>query len=51
MQEATRSREHRAGGEVGANGVTVDGELFDRYVAQFEEPRGEGEQVVVQSSR
>ena len=37
-------------GEEGANSVTVDEALFNRYLAQFEEPRGEGVQVVVQSS-
>jgi predicted kinase len=37
-------------GEEGANAVTVDQEPFDRYLANFEEPNGEGEQVVMQSS-
>lgn len=37
-------------GEEGANSVTVDGKLFLRYLANFEEPKGEGEQVFVQSS-
>lgn len=37
-------------GEEGANSVTVDEALFHRYLANFEEPNGEGEQVVVQSS-
>ncbi|MCC9308404.1 ATP-binding protein [Kitasatospora sp. RB6PN24] len=37
-------------GEVGANSVTVGGELLARYLADFEEPVGEGEQVFVQSS-
>ncbi|MFG2848750.1 AAA family ATPase [Kitasatospora sp. NPDC048296] len=32
----------------GANAVTVDEELFGRYFANFEEPVGEGEQVLVQ---
>ncbi|MBV2151897.1 ATP-binding protein [Kitasatospora sp. SUK 42] len=36
-------------GEEGANSVTVDEELFGRYLANFEEPTGEGEQVLVQS--
>ncbi|MFI9364377.1 AAA family ATPase [Kitasatospora sp. NPDC053057] len=35
-------------GEEGANSVTVDGPLFNRYLANFEAPNGEGEQVVVQ---
>ncbi|MFJ3221666.1 AAA family ATPase [Kitasatospora sp. NPDC086801] len=34
----------------GANAVTVDETLFNRYLADFEEPKGEGEQVVMQSS-
>ncbi|MBY8881068.1 AAA family ATPase [Actinacidiphila acidipaludis] len=33
-------------GEQGANSVTVDAGLLARYVAQFEEPVGEGEHVV-----
>lgn len=37
-------------GEEGANSVTVDETLFNRYLANFEEPNGEGEQVVMQSS-
>ncbi|GHE09479.1 hypothetical protein GCM10010339_61860 [Streptomyces alanosinicus] len=37
-------------GEKGANSVTVDETLFKRYLAKFEEPDGEGEQVVTQSS-
>ncbi|GGQ53250.1 hypothetical protein GCM10010195_05510 [Kitasatospora griseola] len=37
-------------GEQGANSVTVDQKLLDRYVADFEEPDGEGEQVFVQSA-
>lgn len=37
-------------GEEGANSVTVDETLFSRYLADFEEPNGEGERVVVQSS-
>ncbi|MEU1415185.1 ATP-binding protein [Streptomyces sp. NPDC005731] len=37
-------------GEEGANSVTVDETLFNRYLATFEEPNGEGEQVVMQSS-
>lgn len=37
-------------GEEGANSVTVDKTLFNRYLANFEEPNGEGEQVVMQSS-
>ncbi|GAB2690674.1 hypothetical protein GCM10010442_05010 [Kitasatospora kifunensis] len=36
-------------GEDGANSVTVDEKLFNRYLANFEEPNGEGEQVFVQS--
>ncbi|MFD8597972.1 AAA family ATPase [Kitasatospora sp. NPDC059646] len=32
----------------GANSVTVDRALLHRYLAMFEEPDGEGEQVVVQ---
>ncbi|MFF2998222.1 AAA family ATPase [Streptomyces sp. NPDC057950] len=36
-------------GEEGANSVTVDKTLFNRYLANFEEPNGEGEQVVMQS--
>lgn len=36
--------------EEGANSVTVDEALFNRYLANFEEPNGEGEQVVMQSS-
>ncbi|GAA1500943.1 hypothetical protein GCM10009760_63250 [Kitasatospora kazusensis] len=36
-------------GEAGANSVTVDEKLFARYLANFEEPNGEGEQVLVQS--
>ena len=35
--------------EDGANSVTVVEELLDRYLADFEEPVGEGEQVVPQS--
>ncbi|MFE9571041.1 AAA family ATPase [Streptomyces sp. NPDC006692] len=34
----------------GANSVTVGETLFNRYVANFEEPSGEGEQVVMQPS-
>ncbi|MER8184594.1 ATP-binding protein [Kitasatospora sp. NPDC094015] len=34
----------------GANAVTVDETLFSRYLAAFEEPVGEGEQIVVQRS-
>ncbi|WP_371477392.1 AAA family ATPase [Kitasatospora sp. NBC_00315] len=37
-------------GVEGANAVTVDEALFNRYLATFEEPKGEGEQVVMQSS-
>ncbi|MET7304523.1 ATP-binding protein [Embleya sp. NPDC005575] len=37
-------------GEDGANSVTVDAKLFNRYLANFEEPSEEGEQVVMQSS-
>ena len=33
-------------GESGANSVTVDATLLNRYLAAFEEPEGEGEQVV-----
>ncbi|MGI5143532.1 MULTISPECIES: AAA family ATPase [unclassified Streptomyces] len=36
--------------EAGANSVTVDKTLFNRYLANFEEPNGEGQQVVMQSS-
>jgi predicted kinase len=36
--------------EEGANSVTVDETLFNRYLATFEEPEGEGEHVVTQSS-
>lgn len=36
-------------GVAGANSVTVDETLFNRYLADFEEPKGEGEQVVMQS--
>ncbi|MFF2745987.1 AAA family ATPase [Kitasatospora sp. NPDC058048] len=42
--------EHRLelrNGEEGANSVTVDEALFSRYLANFEEPNGEGEQVVM----
>ncbi|WP_229928831.1 AAA family ATPase [Kitasatospora xanthocidica] len=35
-------------GREGANAVTVGEELFGRYLAQFEEPRGEGERVLPQ---
>ncbi|MFD5467841.1 AAA family ATPase [Kitasatospora sp. NPDC127059] len=38
----------RRNGEDGADCVTVDRALLDRYLAHFEEPEGEGEQVVVQ---
>ncbi|MFC1416191.1 AAA family ATPase [Streptacidiphilus cavernicola] len=34
--------------EDGANSVTVEEQLLNRYLAAFEEPSGEGEQVVVQ---
>ncbi len=44
-----RRLEVRSGAE-GANAVTVDEALFNRYLANFEEPKGEGEQVVMQSS-
>ncbi|KRB66080.1 hypothetical protein ASE03_31355 [Kitasatospora sp. Root187] len=44
-----RRLEVRSGVE-GANAVTVDEALFNRYLAGFEEPKGEGEQVVIQSS-
>lgn len=37
--------------EEGANSVTVDETLLNRYLVNFEEPNGEGEQVVMQSSR
>ncbi|MER7767374.1 ATP-binding protein [Kitasatospora sp. NPDC096140] len=37
-------------GREGANAVTVGAELFARYLAHFEEPRGEGEQVLLQPS-
>ncbi|KJS62438.1 hypothetical protein VM95_08570 [Streptomyces rubellomurinus] len=43
--EAAAARPVR-NGEAGANCVTVDGELFGRYLAGFEEPVGEGEQVL-----
>ena len=33
----------------GANAVTVDEDLLSRYLAGFEEPVGEGEQVLVQT--
>lgn len=36
--------------EEGANSVTVDEKLLNRYLAGFEEPKGEGEQVVIQPS-
>ncbi|RAG85978.1 ATP-binding protein [Streptacidiphilus pinicola] len=36
--------------EEGANSVTVNKALFNRYLSSFEEPKGEGEQVVMQSS-
>jgi len=35
--------------EDGANAVTVDANLLNRYLADFEEPAGEGEQVLVQT--
>lgn len=35
-------------GEEGANSVTVDETLLLRYLTDFEEPRGEGEQVLTQ---
>ena len=44
-----RLLEVRSGVEA-ANAVTVDETLFNRYQANFEEPNGEGEQVVRQSS-
>lgn len=34
--------------EDGADSVTVDAQLLHRYLAAFEEPHGEGEQVVTQ---
>ncbi|MGV9245334.1 AAA family ATPase [Streptomyces sp. NPDC003710] len=37
-------------GEEGADSVSVNEELFIRYLAKFEEPHGEGEQVFMQSS-
>ncbi|MGW5276124.1 AAA family ATPase [Streptomyces sp. NPDC004044] len=37
-------------GKDGANSVTVGETLFNRYLANFEEPNGEGEQVVMQTS-
>ncbi|WP_328664938.1 AAA family ATPase [Streptomyces sp. NBC_00328] len=37
-------------GKKGANSVTVDETLFNRYLANFEEPSGEGERVFTQSS-
>ncbi|MBD0690109.1 AAA family ATPase [Streptomyces sp. CBMA123] len=40
----------RRSDEDGADCVTVDRALLDRYLAQFEAPEGEGEQVVVQPS-
>ncbi|MFC9930956.1 AAA family ATPase [Streptomyces sp. NPDC127190] len=36
--------------EEGPNSVTVDETLFSRYLTKFEEPEGEGEQVVMQPS-
>lgn len=36
-------------GEEGANSVTVDQQLLGRYLAGFEVPEGEGEQVLRQS--
>ncbi|MEU0432115.1 ATP-binding protein [Streptomyces sp. NPDC006290] len=36
-------------GKEGANSVTVDETLFNRYLANFEEPSGEGERVFTQS--
>ncbi|MFD7677652.1 AAA family ATPase [Streptomyces sp. NPDC060187] len=44
-----RRLEARSAAE-GANAVTVDATLLNRYLVQFEEPNGEGEQVVMQSS-
>lgn len=37
-------------GKEGANSVTVDATLFNHYLAKFEEPNGEGEQVFIQPS-
>lgn len=37
-------------GREGANAVTVGAELFARYLAHFEEPRGEDEQVLLKPS-
>lgn len=37
-------------GEEGADSVTVDETLFHRYLANFEEPNGEGEHVIMQPS-
>ncbi|NEA73837.1 ATP-binding protein [Streptomyces sp. SID13588] len=37
-------------GEESANSVTVDEKLFNRYLANFEAPNGEGEQILMQSS-
>ncbi|MEV5787213.1 ATP-binding protein [Streptomyces sp. NPDC052287] len=37
-------------GKEGANSVTVDETLFNRYLANFEEPSGEGARVFTQSS-
>jgi predicted kinase len=53
LQADPATLERRLGtrnGEAGANSVTVDATLFRRYLAQFEPPDGEGEQVVVQPS-
>ncbi|MFI7004905.1 AAA family ATPase [Streptomyces sp. NPDC050145] len=36
--------------QAGADSVTVDEALFRSYVAKFEEPSGEGEELVVQTS-
>jgi predicted kinase len=43
-----RRLEVRNGAE-GANSVTVNKELLHRYLTDFEEPKGEGEQVLPQS--
>ncbi|MHA6765332.1 P-loop nucleotide/nucleoside kinase family protein [Streptacidiphilus sp. PAMC 29251] len=47
-RETLRRRLAVRNGQQGANSVTVSEELLDRYAAAFEEPVGEGEQVIVQ---
>ncbi|MFJ8477386.1 AAA family ATPase [Kitasatospora sp. NPDC094011] len=41
-------RLERRNGQDGANAVTVDRVLLERYLGQFEEPVGEGERVIAQ---